>query len=538
MRPPNEIRTYRTVQRPAVQTDQKIPLSTILTLLGVALGIFMGALESTIVGTAMPTVIATLGGIEIYSWVAVAYMLTSTVMTPIWGKMADMIGRRPAMFGGMLIFLLGSALSGAAHSMPQLIAFRALQGLGAGALFPVGMTIVADLLSLERRTKMIGLFSGMWGVASLFGPLVGGFLTEKWSWRWVFYINLPFGLLAGVMIWLAYREQHPRRTNIHLDYAGTTILTLTLVVLLLLVERGSLYSLPAVALASLLLVGLTLWFVWIERRSPEPLIPPSIFHNRMVTVTTLHGLFTGMMLFGAMVYLPLFVQAVLGRTPTEAGQILTPYILAWTFSSIIGSRLILRLGYRWVALTGMALMLAGSILTAMVSPATTLWQLAFAVSLIGLGGGLTMATLMIGAQHAVARTELGVVTSTVQFARSIGAALGIGAMGAVLVWDLRRALSHVSGQWAASLQHADVAALIRQTTRTAMPPEAAKLLQTALAGSLQKSFLFGLVAVIVGTVIALLIPGGSAHDLAHNVPSNESPTEPEEDSLADVSVPH
>ncbi|MFN7926392.1 MAG: MDR family MFS transporter [Blastocatellia bacterium] len=536
MKQPNEVRSNNTTGSRAAVLTEKIPLSTILTLIGVALGIFMGALESTIVGTAMPTVIAALGGIEIYSWVAVAYMLSSTIMTPIWGKMADLIGRRPAMFGGMLLFLIGSALSGAAHSMGQLILFRALQGLGAGALFPVGMTIVADLLSLERRTKMIGLFSGMWGVASLFGPLVGGFLTEHWSWRWVFYINLPFGVLAGVMIALAYTEQHARRTNIKLDYAGTAILTLALVILLLLVERGSLYSLPSVAVGAMLIIGLSVWFVAVERRSPEPLIPPSIFHHRMITVTTLHGLFTGMMLFGAMIYLPLFVQAVMGRTPTEAGQILTPYILAWTISSIIGSRLILRLGYRSVAIAGMVLMLAGSILTALVSPATTLPQLAVAVTLIGLGGGLTMATLMIGAQHAVPRTQLGVVTSSVQFARSIGAALGIGAMGAVLAWSLRQALVQSNSQLAATMQHGDVAALIRQTTRTAIAPEAAKLLQTALASSLQKSFIFGLVAVVIGTVIALLIPSGSAHDLAHD--EDSTATANEDDPLPDLGAVH
>ena len=197
----------------ALSETPKLDLPTKLTLIGIALGIFMGALESTIVGTAMPTVIATMGGIEIYSWVAVAYMLTSTVMTPIWGKMADLLGRRPAMFGGLALFIIGSALSGAAHSMGQLIAFRAIQGLGAGALFPVGMTIVADLLTLERRTRMIGLFSSMWGVASLFGPIVGGFLTQYWSWRWVFYINLPFGVLAGILIWMNYTEKHARRTN-------------------------------------------------------------------------------------------------------------------------------------------------------------------------------------------------------------------------------------------------------------------------------------------------------------------------------------
>ena len=170
-------------------TQKAADWRTKIILVGVALGIFMAALESTIVGTAMPTVVATLGGIELYSWVAVAYILASTIMTPIWGKMSDLIGRRPAFFGGMGLFLVGSALSGAAHSMAQLITFRALQGLGAGALFPVGMTIVADMLPLEKRAKMIGLFSGMWGVASLFGPQAGGYLTDSLSWRWVFYIN-------------------------------------------------------------------------------------------------------------------------------------------------------------------------------------------------------------------------------------------------------------------------------------------------------------------------------------------------------------
>src|SRR5215831_8550401 len=219
-------------------TRQMTDWRTKITIIGVALGIFMAALESTIIGTAMPTVIATLGGIELYSWVAVAYILTSTIMTPIWGKMADLIGRRPAFFGGLGCFILGSALSGAAHSMSQLIAFRALQGLGAGALFPVGMTIVADLLPLEKRTKTIALFSGMWGVASLFGPQAGGYLTDSLSWRWVFYINLPFGLTAAAMIWAAYAERGERHPEIKVDYAGTATIAVALTLLLLAVEKG------------------------------------------------------------------------------------------------------------------------------------------------------------------------------------------------------------------------------------------------------------------------------------------------------------
>ncbi|MBO0726283.1 MAG: MFS transporter, partial [Blastocatellia bacterium] len=248
-----------------------------ITIIGVALGIFMGALESTIVGTAMPTVVATLGGINLYSWVAVAYILTSTIMTPIWGKMSDLIGRRPALFGGMGLFLIGSALSGAAHSMPQLIAFRALQGLGAGALFPVGMTIVADLLPLEKRAKMIGLFSGMWGVASLFGPQAGGYLTDSLSWRWVFYINLPFGLIAAVMIWASYAERGERHPEIKVDYAGAATISAALTLLLLTVEKGQEFGATVSIISLIACAILVAVFIRIESRSHEPLIPLDLF---------------------------------------------------------------------------------------------------------------------------------------------------------------------------------------------------------------------------------------------------------------------
>ncbi len=207
--------------------------NTRLTLAGVALAIFMGAIENTVAGTAMPTVIGSLGGIEYYSWVFSAYILAATVMTPIWGKMADLAGRRPAFFGGLACFIIGSALSGASTSMSQLITFRTLQGLGAAALFPIGMTIASDLLTLEQRAKVIGLFSAMWGVASLAGPLVGGYLATYLSWRWIFYLSLPFGILAGIIVFMTYRERYERRKDIKVDYAGAIVLAATLTLLLL-----------------------------------------------------------------------------------------------------------------------------------------------------------------------------------------------------------------------------------------------------------------------------------------------------------------
>jgi EmrB/QacA subfamily drug resistance transporter len=490
---------------------------TKITLTGVALGIFMAALESTIVGTAMPTVVATLGGIELYSWVAVAYILTQTITTPIWGKMADLIGRRPAFFGGMGLFLIGSALSGAAHSMAQLIVFRALQGLGAGALFPVGMTIVADLLPLETRAKMIGLFSGMWGVASLFGPQAGGYLTDSLSWRWVFYINLPFGLIAAALIWAAYTERGERDPEIKLDYVGTATIAAALTLLLLTVEKGQEFGATVTIISLIVCAALIAVFIRIERRSSEPLIPLDLFHNRVVIVTTAHGLLAGVMLFGSMIYLPLFIQAVIVTTATQAGEVLTPYILAWVAAAIVGGRLMLRVGYRPIMMAGMLLMLAGAAPLAMVDVNTTRLYLTLAVIPLGMGGGLTLASLMIGAQHSAPRARLGVVTATVQFARSIGAALGVGVMGSVMSWRLGSELARGGGELAnIAARHSDITALVRQTTRSALSPTAAAFMKQALASSLRASFLVGLLAVAVAALVGLLLPSGLAHELVHS----------------------
>jgi EmrB/QacA subfamily drug resistance transporter len=502
-------------------------IRTLITLIGVALAMFMGALENTVVGTAMPTVIASLGGIEIYSWVFAAYILAATVMTPIWGKMADLIGRRPAIFGGLALFIIGSALSGAAHSMPQLIAFRVIQGLGAAALFPIGMTIAADLLTLEQRTKVIGLFSGMWGLASLVGPLVGGYLTAytELSWRWCFYIILPFGLLSAAMIWWAYRERYERRKNISLDYLGTLTLSSALVLLMLIVERGPEFPLAFNLAGICLCLALSIIFLRIERNHPEPLLPLELFRNRVIAMATLHGFFAMMALIGTMSFLPLFVQAVIGTNAAEAGRILIPFIIPWVLTSIIGGRLILRFGYRPLVLTGMGVMLIGSIMLAQVSAETTRIKLSYDVIFLGIGGGLTMVTLMIAAQHAVPRTQLGIASSTVQFARSIGAALGAAIMGALMSWRLSRLLAGAPTELAHLTKQNEIGSIVRPETRQTLSPMASAFLQQALASSLRLAFTFVLAAVILAAITALFIPGGKADDLAHNEEQPESAEE-------------
>ncbi len=502
----------------------KQDIKTALTVGGVALAVFLGALESTVIGTAMPTVVASLGGIEIYSWSFTAYILAATIMTPIWGKMADIIGRRPAMFGGLSLFLIGSALSGAAQSMPQMIGFRALQGLGAAALFPVGVTILADLLTLEQRAKMIGIFSGMWAIASLMGPVVGGYLTTYLVWRWCFYLSLPFGILSFILIWWSYSEKYGRREEIRLDYQGTLTISIALVLLLLVVERSThLSPLPIIGGVAVCLV-LIFIFVRIEKKHADPLIPLEIFDNRIVMLTILHGFIAMMALIGSMSFLPLFVQAVIGTNAVEAGEILIPYILPWTVSSIAGGHLMLRYGYRPLALVGMAGMTIGAAILANVSVESTKIELSFGIGLMGMGGGLTIATMMLAAQHAVARTRVGVATSTVMFARNIGAAIGTASMGTIMNWRLRDLLSGAPPELSEFARNLEISSIVRPETRAALSPGAANFLQQALAGSLKWSFRFVLVTVVVATIISLFIPAGSAHDLTH--PDHQRPSTP------------
>lgn len=493
------------------------------------MALLMASLENTIVGTAMPTVIASLGGIEIYSWVFAAYILASTVMTPIWGKTADLIGRRPAMFGGLTLFIIGSALSGAAHSMPQLIAFRVVQGLGAAALFPVGVTIIGDLLTLEQRAKMMPLFSGMWGLASLIGPLIGGILTEQLSWRWCFYIILPAGLLSLALIWWGYSEKYERRSNIIFDYAGTFTLAVALVLLLLVIERGAEFS-WSVNLALLAVsVAFTLGFIRVEQKHPEPLLPLKLFRIQLVSITIAHGFFVMMALIGAMSFLPLFVQGVIGTTAAEAGRVLTPLIFPWVIAAIIGSRLILKFGYRPLALIGMASMLAGSALLTRITVGTTRLELSIDVALLGIGGGLTVATLMMAAQHAVPRAEMGVTTAAVQFFRSIGAAFGTGAMGAIMNWSLSKSLAGATGELARFANSSELTSIVRPETRNSLSPAAASFLQHALARSLRTAFFFVLATIIVTAIISFFIPGGDAHKLAHE---EHQPDKPDDDADA------
>ena len=415
---------------------------------GVMTGMLLAALEATVVGTAMPTIVAALGGLAHYSWVFSAYLLTSPVTVPIWGKLSDLFGRRPMFQIGIAIFLLGSAACGFAHSMTYLIVARAVQGIGAGALVPLAMTIIGDIFTLEERAKMQGLFSGVWGLSSIVGPLLGGFITDQLSWRWVFYINLPVGIAAAIIIGVALvepkREERPK-----IDYAGAFVLTAAVSILLLVLSEGSSPRAllePRVLALIALVAGLFAVFVRIEHRVPDPVVPFELCRNRVISVSIIVGFLAGIAMFAAITFVPLLAQRVIGMTATGAGSLLTPLLLSWVVASIVGGRLLIKVGSRPLVIAGLLLMIGGFVALSMFHRTTPRWILAGDLILTGCGLGLVMLTLLIAAQHSVPREQLGITTSLNQFSRSIGGALGVAFLGAILsagMSNLERALRNV-----------------------------------------------------------------------------------------------
>lgn len=496
---------------------------------GVMTGMFLAALEATVVGTAMPTVIASLGGLSHYSWVFSAYLITSTVTVPVWGKLSDLYGRRLFYQLGIAIFLVGSVLSGISTSMTELIVYRAIQGLGAGALVPLGMTIIGDIYTLRERARMQALFSGVWGLASVIGPVVGGFITDRLSWRWVFYINLPVGLAAALILGLALKEPKPTRRPT-IDYAGAALLTLSITLLMLALVEGGASLVTLLAPRNLALFGaaalLALLFIRVERRAEDPIVPFEMFRNRVVAVSVTAGFLAGVAMFGAISFVPLFAQGALGATATEAGSLLTPLMLSWVGMSVIGGRLLLRVGYRPTSIVGFILLTVGFIFLSTFQRETARFWLYVDLGLIGAGLGLTMLTLLIAVQQSVPSTRLGIATSLNQFARSIGGAVGVAIMGVVLSAGLTSSLGDVarSGnsiltpERAAELS-ANPEALINPAARGALPEGALDVLQGAMASAIHRVFWVGTALSALALVVSLYLPR------SHNRDGTSLPTE-------------
>jgi len=387
----------------------------------------MAALEMTVVSTAMPTVVGDLGGIQHYSWVFTAYLLSSTVTVPLYGKLADLYGRKPIMLLGIALFLVGSAASGLSQSMNQLIVFRTLQGLGAGAMQPTALTIVGDIFQLKERAKMQGVFGAVWGIAGLIGPMVGGVIVHYLSWRWVFYINLPFGIASAALLVVGLHEGIERKKH-SIDVLGAALLAAAIISLLA-AFQGPVQGAICTALAALLLVLFVRW----ERRVKEPLLPLDLFRRRVMVVASSAGGLIGAAMLSTVGFVPLFVQGVLGKTPVEAGSAITPMVVGWPIASAISGRLIPKIGFRIPIRVGLAISAMSALaLAILLKPGCSLLVPAWGTACFGIGLGLANTALLIAVQTSVTWEQRGIATASTMFFRTVGGALALGGLGAVL----------------------------------------------------------------------------------------------------------
>jgi len=401
----------------------------------VMLGILLAALDQTIVGTAMPKVVADLGGLSHYAWVFTAYMLASTVTVPIYGKLSDIYGRRGFFIGGMVLFLAGSALSGMSQSMDQLIIFRSIQGLGAGAMMPIAFAIIGDVFPPSERGKWQGLTSGVFGLASIVGPTLGGWLTDNLGWRWVFYVNMPVGAIA--IATAIFGLPKIKSTHKHsVDYYGAaTLIAATVPMLLAFSWAGDKYAWGSPQIVGMLLFSVVMIgvFLMIELRAAEPIISPRLFKDRTFAVSNIASFLIAGGMFGAIMYLPLYVQGVMGESATNSGAILTPMMLGFMVSSIVGGQIMSRTGrYKGILLVTLVIGSVGMFLFSRMGVNTSNGELIRNMIITGLGIGATMSVFTIVVQNAFSVRQLGEVTASLQFFRNIGGTIGVAILGSLM----------------------------------------------------------------------------------------------------------
>jgi EmrB/QacA subfamily drug resistance transporter len=402
-------------------------------LLAVMLATALVAIDSTIIATAVPSIVKDIGGFSEFPWLFSIYLLAQAVSVPVYGKLSDLFGRKPVVLFGIGLFLLGSIMCGVAWSMGLLIAFRVVQGLGAGAIMPTTITIVGDLYSIEERAKVQGYIASVWGIASVVGPTLGGLFSEYVSWRWIFFVNVPLCLLAAGMILRGFHE-NVRRTHPRIDYRGATLLTagLTLIILGVL-EGGQSWAWDSPASIAILALGAValVAFGLVERTAAEPVLPLWVFRRRLLIATGLASAGVGAILLGLSSYIPTYVQEVIGTGPLVAGFALATLLLGWPVAASQAGKVYLRVGFRGCALIGSSIVLVGSALLLLLGRHSTVYEVALFCLIIGLGMGLTVPPTLVAAQSSVGWGERGVVTANNIFMRSLGSSLGVAIFGAI-----------------------------------------------------------------------------------------------------------
>lgn len=478
--------------------------------IGLMLGMLVASVSQTIVGPALPRIVSELGGMDHYSWVATAAMLVSAVTVPIVGKFSDLYGRRAFYLGGIVVFMIGSVISGFAQDFWMLVGGRAVQGLGMGTLMPLSQTIIGDIIPPRQRGKYQGLMGAVFGVTSVAGPLAGGVVTDHLGWRWLFFVTLPIGFVALFFIARFLHVPHtPRKARI--DYLGISTLTTGLVALLLAVSFGgstwawgSTESLTLFALSAVALVA----FVLVERRAEEPVLPLRLFADRTISLSLVAAFGVAMVMFGAIIYIPVYAQGVIGVNATNSGLILMPLMLGFIVCGIVTGMLITRTGrYLPFMLTGIAIMAVGVFLLTRLDHTATSLQLTGSMVVIGIGLGMAMQQYTLVVQNAVTRSDMGVATASTQFFRNVGSTVGIAIFGAVMSSGLQeRIASHLPGGMPAGAQQMDAGAVLDPAALSQLPPTVAEAVRWGLAEQLHDAFMLGLPILAVVFVATMFIP--------------------------------
>lgn len=501
-----------------------------ILLAGLFFGLFFASLDQTIVGTAMPRIIGDLGGLSIMTWVTTAYMLTSTIVVPIAGKLADLYGRRVIYITGIVIFMIGSMLCGTSNSMTQLIIYRAFQGIGGGIMMPLAMTIIGDIFPPEKRGKWQGMIGAVFGISSIVGPAIGGWIVDYTSWHWVFFINLPIGIIAAATIYIGLRGEKKLKDTVIIDYLGAVSLISATFCLLLGLNLGSTeYPWFSWQITMLLGISFLSWiaFILVEKKAKEPLLSLKLFENKVFVISNIIGFLMGLGMFGALIFTPLFWQGVIGASATQSGNMMLPMMFSNVIASILGGRMANKANLRTIFVAGMACMALGFYLLSTMTLGTPLKVAVLYLIVLGFGMGLIMPTTTLAVQNAFPPEQRGVATSATQFSRSIGSTLGMTILGVIfnnysikiMTRDFFPAIARFS-----ELQNGPVSTLVEKAHsdphslfNLLLSPEAlgtipAALqqillfpLRNALAESLQVVFSAAMVIALAGIGFSLLI---------------------------------